>query len=429
MIESFFQVHKHNVGDRAQEYVSGLLGGARRKNMEGITEVLPEANYENLQNFISKSPWAVEPIWRWLGLEAAKTLGGGEDAMLLVDESGFSKKGNASVGVSRQYNGRLGKIDNCQVGVFASLSYNNRATLIGCRLYLPKDWIEKIPRCEKAGIPKAQRVHRTKLELAWDLIQGAEADGITFGCVGIDAGYGRDQNLLLKIAGLGKKFVADVDCNQQVWLEEPRQEQRPKGLEASGAKRVDAIWTQSKDQSRAVELRSGENGPVVVQFWRRRVWIWPGQSEIPMEVWLLISERSDGSVKYSLSNADRNIRFEALARLQGQRYFVERCFQDGKSYLGMAEYETRGWLAWHHHMALVGMALYFTLLEREALKQETPMLSVRDIVELMGGWFACRLSKEDLVARIAARHKRRTLQMRRKLQQAMVKNGLSKVPK
>lgn len=429
MIERFFQVHKHNVRDRAQEYVSGLLSGARRKNMEGITEVLPEANYENLQNFISKSPWEVEPIWRWLGLEAAKTLGGGEDAMLLLDESGFSKKGDASVGVARQYNGRLGKIDNCQVGVFASLSYQRRATLINARLYLPKEWVGQKQRCQKVKIPKAHRVHRTKPELAWEMIETAEHDEIEFGWVGIDAGYGRDQNLLLKIAGLGKKFVADVDCDQQVWLEVPPQDQRPKGIEASGAKRVDAIWKQSKAQARAVELRSGENGPVVVQFWRRRVWIWPGESEIPLEVWLLISERSDGSVKYSLSNADRSIGFEALAGRQGQRYFVERCFQDGKSYLGMAEYETRGWPAWHHHMAMVGLAMYFTLLEREALKKETPLLSVRDIVELIGGWFACGLSKEDLVARITARHKRRALQMRRKLRQAAAKNGQTKVPK
>ena len=429
MIEDFFQVHKRHVGARAQEYISGLLSGARRKNMEGISEVIPEVNYENLQNFISKSPWLVEPIWRWLGLEAAKALGGGEDAMLLVDESGFSKKGEASVGVARQYNGRLGKVDNCQVGVFASLSYKDRATLIGARLYLPKDWLDQKKRGDKVQIPKAHRVQRTKPQLAWDLIEQAEHDGVTFGWVGIDAGYGRDQNLLLKIAGSGKKFVADVDCDQRVWLEVPREDQRPKGIEASGALRVDAIWKESKAQGRAVELRRGENGFVVVQFWRRRVWIWPGDSELPIEVWLLISERADGSVKYSLSNAERSIGFEALARRQGQRYFVERCFQDGKSHLGMAEYETRGWLAWHHHMALVGLAMHFTLLEREALKEEAPLLSVRDIVELMGGWFSCELSKEDLVARITARHKRRSLQMRRKLRQAAAENGKRHVPK
>ena len=100
--------------------------------------------------------------------------------MLLVDESAFSKKGEASVGVARQYNGRLGKVDNCQVGVFATLSFETRSTLIGSRLYLPEAWIRDQKRCERLGIPKACRVHRTKPELAWDLIETIASDGVAF---------------------------------------------------------------------------------------------------------------------------------------------------------------------------------------------------------------------------------------------------------
>ena len=397
--------------------------------MEGISEVIAEAKQEDLQNFLSDSPWEVEPIWRWLGFEAAKTLGGGQENMLLVDESAFSKKGEASVGVARQYNGRLGKVDNCQVGVFATLSFETRSTLIGSRLYLPEAWIRDQKRCERLGIPKACRVHRTKPELAWDLIETIASDGVAFDWVGIDAGYGRDQNLLLKIAGLGKYFVADVDCDQRVWLAALPGEKRPERIEKSGAQRVDELWKQSKSQAKPVQLRTGENGPVVVQFWRQRVWIWPGESQIPMEVWLLISERSDGSVKYSLSNAEATIGFEALARRQGQRYFVERSFQDGKSHLGMGQYEARRWRSWHHHMVLVGLAMYFTLLEREAFKGEAPLLSVRDIVELMGGWFASGLTREELVARMVDRHRRREKQMRGKIRRAAAKKRLTKVPK
>ena len=99
----------------------------------------------------------------------------------------------------------------------------------------------------------------------------------------------------------------------------------------------------------------------------------------------MISKRSDRSVKYSLSHAEPEIGFEELARRQGQRYFVERTFQEGKSHLGMADYEARGWRSGHQHMAMVGLARYFTWLEREALKEAVPLLSVRDIVELMGG--------------------------------------------
>ena len=428
MIKPFFQVFRRNAGKQAQLYLSGLLSGARRKNMEGMSEVIAGSKREDLQHFLSDSPWESEPIWRWLGLEAAKVLGGGQENMLLIDESGFSKKGDASVGVARQYNGRLGKLDNCQVGVFAALTCGKRSTLIGGRLYLPEEWTRKKARCEKVGIPPAERVHRTKPELAWDLIQTAEDNGIEFEWVGFDALYGRDQNLLLKIAGLGKYFVADVDCDQRVWLEAPPGDRRPKGIEKSGAKRVDELWGLSRTKAKPVELRTGENGPVVVQFWRQRVWIWPGESEMPIEVWLLISERSDGSVKYSLSNAEAAIGFEQLARRQGQRYFVERSFQDGKSHLGMGQYEARGWKSWHHHMVLVGLAMYFTLLEREALQDETPLLSVRDIVELMGGWFSLGLTRDDLIARIAARHRRREIQMRGKIRRAAAKKHLSNLP-
>ena len=429
MISPFFNVARRNVGHQAERYVSGLLSGARRKNMEGMSEVIPEAKQEDLQHFISHSPWATEPIWRWLGLEASKALGGGEKNMILIDESGFSKKGEASVGVARQYNGRLGKVDNSQVGVFATLSLGKRSTLIGSRLFLPEAWSKNQRRCEKVGIPKEQRIHRTKSELAWELIETIENDGVKFGWVGFDAAYGRDQNLLLKIAGLGKTFVADVDCDQRVWLEAPPGNQRPELIEQSGAKRVDQLWQKSREQARPVELRIGENGPVVVQFWRQRVWIWPSNSEIPLEVWLLVSQRSDGSVKYSLSNADPEISFEALAGRQGQRYFVERSFQDGKSHLGMGHYEARLWRSWHHHMVMVGLAMYFTFLEREALKDEAPLLSVRDIVEFMGGWFAAGLTREELVARIAERHQRRRKQMLGKIRRAAAKKQGSNLPK
>jgi len=397
--------------------------------MEGMSEVVPEANHENLQNFLSNSPWEVGPLWRWLGLEVSETLGGGGENMLLIDESGFSKKGKESVGVARQYNGRLGKIDNCQVGVFASLTYGKRSTLVGARLFLPEAWLADKPRCEKVRIPPAEQKHSTKTELAWDLIKTMEANGVEFGWVAYDALYGRDQNLLLKVAGLGKYFVADVDCDQLVWVAAPSGKRRPEKIEESGARRVDKIWEESRAQARRVEIRTGENGPVVVKFWRRRVWIWPGESEIPVEVWLLVSERSDGTLKHSMSNAELSLGVEALARRQGQRFFVERNFQDGKSHLGMGQYEARGWRSWHHHMVLVGLAMYFTLLEREALQEGAPLLSVRDIVELMGGWFASGLTREELVDRIAKRHRRRDKQMRGKIRRAAAKNAESNIPK
>ena len=418
MISHLFQCHTHNGGVRAERYISGLLSSAARKNMERIGETIPKTNSQQLQQFLSCSPWEVGPVWNWVAREAARVLGGGQDTMLMIDESGFSKKGRHSVGVARQYNGRLGKVDNCQVGVFSALSVGTRTSLVGARLYLPKEWVQDSKRCKKAGIPKEQRKLKTKTELAWELIEEGVQEGVEFDWIGMDAGYGRDQSLLLKISGLGKYYVADVDCSQQVWMKEPPGPHRPRAVADSGAQRVDAIWKEHQSEARDVELRDGENGPVRVRFWRRRVWIWPKTSEIPVEVWLLVSVRSDGGIKYSLSNAEADISFDELGQRQGQRHFVEVCFKDGKNYLGMAEYEGRGWTFWHHHMALVGVAMLFTVTERVGYKRTMPLLSVRDLVEVIGGWFASLLDTDDRERIVLKRHQRRRRVMKSKRRRA-----------
>ena len=215
--------------------------------------------------------------------------------------------------------------------------------------------------------------------------------------------------------------MADVDCNQQVWLKEPAGPRRPQAVGDSGAQRVDAIWKADQSEARDIELRDGENGPVRVRFWRRRVWIWPKTSEIPVEVWLLVSVRADGGIKYSLSNAAADIAFEALGKRQGQRHFVEVCFKDGKNYLGMAEYEGRGWTFWHHHMALVGVAMLFTVTERVGYKRTMPLLSVRDLVEVIGGWFASFLDTDDREQIVLKRHQRRRRVMKSKRRRARAK--------
>jgi len=221
VIAQFFTNDHGDLSPQARTYIAGLLTRCPRKNMERIAEELPGTVFQNLQYFISESRWECSPLWKWIGERAAKLLGGGSENMLLIDESGFTKKGVKSAGVGRQYNGRLGKVDNCQVGVFSALSHGIRATLTGARLYLPEQWTEDGDRCEEAKIRACERGFRTKPGLAWELIEQAEKDGIPFGWVGMDAVYGRDQSLLLKISGMGRKFVADVNHDQKVWPTQP----------------------------------------------------------------------------------------------------------------------------------------------------------------------------------------------------------------
>jgi SRSO17 transposase len=282
VIAQFFTTDHVDLSPQARTYIAGLLTRCPRKNMERMAEEIPGAVFQNLQYFISASRWEYSPLWKWIGERAAKLLGGGVENMLLIDESGFSKKGVKSAGVAREYNGRVGKVDNCQVGVFSALSFGSRATLTGARLYLPEDWTEDSERCEAAKVPEAERRFRTKPELAWELIEQMATDGIPFGWVGMDAVYGRDQGPLLKISGMGKKFMADVDHDQKVWTVMPESQVRPENVTEDGAVFVESLWKSGKSAARKINLRDGENGRVVVRFWAQRVWIWPQTSEIPM---------------------------------------------------------------------------------------------------------------------------------------------------
>ena len=407
MIAAVFKTRTRDSSQQAYAYLSGLLSRIQRKNMERMCESLEKVKHQDMQQFLSDSPWEAAQLWKWSGLEVARLLGGGSDNMLLIDESGFAKKGDNSVGVARQYNGRLGKVDNCQVGVFSALTHGHRVALVGARLFLPEDWTKDRLRMEAVGVAKQQQVYKTRNELAWELIGEARANGLEFSWVGMDAAYGRDQNLLKKIADIGIRFVADVDVRQFVWEQRPESQERPEKIEASGARRVEELWKEGQTKSQKRTIRSGENGKLKVRFWSQRVWIWPSSSAKPMCVWLLVSERADGEVKYSLSNAPEGMSKGELAARQAQRFFIERAFQDGKTELGMGQYQARKWRAWEHHMALVGAAMVFALREREQAKATNPLTSVRDVVEMMSWYFLKPRTAEDVAEAIEKRHQRR----------------------
>ena len=156
--------------------------------MERMVEVVPDTDYQQLQHFLSHSPWDHQAVMRQVASEADRLLGGHPDSCLLIDESGFVKKGKDSAGVARQWCGRLGKLENCQVGVFAALCRGERHIPIDSRLYLPKEWVEDRQRCRRAGIPEAEIVARSKAQHALAMVQQARADGLCFAWVGLDGG-------------------------------------------------------------------------------------------------------------------------------------------------------------------------------------------------------------------------------------------------
>jgi SRSO17 transposase len=420
----FFVVRGKDSSPHAKAYLSGLLGKQQRKNIGQIEEDVAESNYQAMQQLVSDSPWDHHAVMAAVAEQADGMIGGHRDSALYIDESGFAKKGTHSVGVQRQYCGRLGKIENCQVGVFTCLSCHDRSALVDFRLFLPEQWARDEERCAKAKVPEAERCHRTKAELALEMVKKARARGLRFEWVGGDEVYGNNQQLTDALEEEGEVFLMDVASNVKVWERDPRpvQPQQPTRTKGTGLgrpfSRTKASDTEARyatvaelakeafqDQARVITLRESTKGKLKYPIWVKEVWQWEiGQPKARRRL-LVVRKEADGSFKYSLTNAAANTSWERLGFMQAQRFWIERSFQDAKSELGMADYEVRSWRGWHHHMALVCMALLFTTQERLLAFEDTPLLSVRDIVELLAYYLPRRNSTaEEIERRIRRRH-------------------------
>ena len=394
---------------------------ARKKNMERMAEVVPESDDQVLQHFLSNSNWDERGVLDQVALETDALLGGTLESALLLDESGITKKGDKSVGVRRQWNGRLGKVDNCQVGVYAALSRGSQSTLIDTRLYLPSSWVKDKARCVAAGVPNQARRARSKPELALEMVRYNRCLGVRFSWVGMDGLYGKDPALLRSLESDGETFMADVHKDQYMYLEDPRPvvpadspgrgRKRTKPIAQSEKLRVDE-WTKAQPPSawRQLTLRDSTKGKLRVEVLHRRVWLWNGR-EAQARHWHLIVRReikARDEIKYSLSNAPADVSLQRLAQMQGQRYWVERSFQDGKSQAGLDHYQARGWKAWHHHMALVMMAMLFMHKKRIEHRDDLPLLSCADIETLLAHFLPRRdAGVEEVIRQMEVRHQKR----------------------
>ena len=211
---------RNSVG-HARDYLTGLLGIQRRKNIETIENDVPDSDYQGMEQFISSSPWSHRDLLDDVARDADELLGHEHEAGLFLDESSFLKKGTRSVGVQRQWSGRAGKVENCQVGVFASLARGDEFALIDFRLYLPQSWVDDVDRCDKAKIPEEHRIYQPKWMQAVEMVRQARANGVRFGWVGADSLYGNNQQFLNMLEDMGENFMADVHKNLKVWLECP----------------------------------------------------------------------------------------------------------------------------------------------------------------------------------------------------------------
>src|SRR5271166_6528503 len=381
-----------------------------------LTRVCPQQFH-----FISNSPWDHKPVRAQISQDADRLLGGKPSSCLIIDESSFAKQGDRSVGVARQWSGRLGKVDNCQVAVFGVLSDGQRHAPVDMRLYLPKGWIDDPARCERAGIPLTALTLTAKSEHALDIVRAARARGMRFEWVGVDAGYGKEPAFLRALDDMNEVFVADIHRTQRIWTEQP---QLAVPLSQPGRGRP-ARKRQASGQPVTVEslvkglgqadwmrcvLRDGTRGALRVDLAHRRVWVWDGEEDTP-RCWHLIVRRevkSEKTIKYTLCNAATDTPVLRLGQMQGQRYWVERTFEDAKGECGLADYQALGWRAWHHHVTMVMLAMLFIAEQRAAHQPGLNLLTPRDIVEMLKESLPSKpQGKAALVARINQRHQRR----------------------
>lgn len=364
----------------ADRFVQGLLLGGDRRSVENIAEAIDGCVVRSLQKFIAQSPWGDADLLEELQRHVVEVLGD-PDASLNVDETGFPKKGTKSVGVKRQYAGCLGRTDNCQVGVCVNYRSAAGHTLIDRRLFLPEEWAADWPRRQEAGVPAAV-VFRTKPELALEMVQQALQRGVPFRWVTADSVYGDSPTFVQGVRGLGRWYVVDTSADARVWLTEPEVipagTKRPRGRPttqprvATKPERVDEVVARlpAKAWKRLV-VAEGSQGPRIYEY--ACVEAWFSEEGLPSGRERLLVRRSLGQepeVKCHRSNAPREVPLEKLAQVRGGHWSVEQSFEAAKGECGLDEYETRGWVGWHHHTALSLMALWFLGLQKRRLGEK-----------------------------------------------------------
>lgn len=393
---------------------------ADKANIERMQEAVEGANYENMQYLISEAKWDFQAVVERLADVANELIGDAQDACLLFDESYFEKKGVESAGVARQWNGRLGKTENSQVGVFAALANGNLVCPIGSRLYLPKEWTDDQERMRKAKVPEEYRTFRTKHELALELVDRMTRNGLQFGWVAADGFYGHCAQFMWGPRRRGLTFALNVHSNDHVFMSDPQpylpkkkgdRGRNPKWRTKEESFRADT-WTDDTPPGtwRRIKARNSTVGELWLEALSCPVWQFNKETGEVCRLTLVITRDANTmkDVKYTLSNASPDTPLERLVYMVAQRFWVERGFQEAKENVGMAQYQVRGWLGWHRHMTLVMMALSFMLKLKVKHTADVKLLSCADVKQVLARCLPNRRITPGEVARqLRLRHEKR----------------------
>ena len=342
----------------AKTYVCGLLSNVAHKNSESIAYRFGQSRLP-LQSFIGGDTWDDAPLRDELRGQVKMHLGQG-DGVLVFDPSGFPKSGRESVGVARQWCGRLGKVDNCQVAIYVGYVSRKGHTLVDTRLYLPKEWTKDKARLDKAGVPKAARAYRTRHQWALEMLE-QHGGSLPHRWIAGDDEMGRPYWFCRRLAGLGEQYLLAVPSNTAIRdLETAAPAPSGRGRRPQRPWQPVAAWSQAlNDQAwDRIDVRDGSQGPLVVEAVKRRGVASTHRrqqgAQEPLVV-LRYRDRDQGQVvqvDYSLSNAASETPLGEFARVAKAEHRLEACLQRSKSEAGLADYEVRYWTGWQHHQTL-----------------------------------------------------------------------------
>lgn len=359
----------------AQHYVQGLLSDLDGKDIESIA-YLHDRERQGLQKFMGQAEWDHRPLVTELARQIGTELGE-DDGVLVFDPSAFAKKGTESVGVQRQWCGRLGKIENCQVGIYLGYVSRREHALVDCRLFLPKEWAKRKRRRAKAGVPAEVRF-QTRHELMLEMLD-EHGSVLPHAWIAGDDELGRSSWFRQQLRERQERYLLAVPSNTLV-----RDLKAPAPPSTKGGRPRQAPFTRVDRWCAAVpekawqtiEVRAGEKGPLVVQaIWTLVQARTEGRASAVMETLVVFREKQhDGIWKhdYLLSNAWVTMPLKEFARVFKAEHRIEECLQRAKGEAGLADYQVRTWEGWHHHQTLALLGTWFLTQEARRGKKTDP---------------------------------------------------------
>lgn len=359
-------------------YISGLIGPGERKSVQPMAARLAPGEYDQLHHFVAAGVWDAAPLEAELLVQADRLVGG-QDALLVLDDTALPKKGRHSAGVAAQYASALGKTANCQTLVSTTLARGEVPVMAGLRLFLPESWTSDPARMARVQVPPERQAFRSKPEIAIEEVDRLRAAGVRFGCVLADAGYGLSAPFRHALSERGLRWAVGIPRHQKVYsanvalIFPVAGRGRPRQRHIPDSKSIAAEDMLAATAWRTVTWRRGTKGPLSARFAALRVRVADGPTQrirdmgnqhMPGdEAWLIGEHRANGERKYYLSNLPTNTPIKTLAGTIKARWICEQAHQQLKEELGLDHFEGRSWPGLHRH-ALMTMIAYAFLQHR-----------------------------------------------------------------